>query len=134
MATPAAKLRPTDNGMALHQIGTITQRKMNDISSSLPASTTIDQVDAGTRSPTPDYSEPRIPRGRKTNKAQTPFKVDIIDVNDDNDQTCGMDQRVHTAESRHKHGRNKLRLFKNKSDIKSKNDDNGRIRTRSMVR
>ena len=134
ITTSATKLRATDNGIALHQIGTISHRKINDISPSLPTSTVIDQVDAGTRSPTPDYSEPRVSRGRKKTKTQPSFKSDVTDINDDNDQTGGVDHRAHSAESRHKYGRNKLRLFKNKSELKSKNDADGRIHTRSMVR
>ena len=128
------KLRATDNGIALQQIGTISHRKMNDISASLPTSNGIDQVDSGTRSPTPDYIEPRESRGRKKSKAQSPFKANVAEVNDDNNQTGGIDQRAHSVESRHKYGRTKLRLFKNKSDVKLKNENDGRIRTRSMVR
>ena len=69
MATSATKLRATDNGMALHQIGTISHRKMNEtnvvVSMTHPS---VDQVDAGTRSPTPDYGEPTSSRGRNKNK------------------------------------------------------------------
>lgn len=144
---PAAKLRPTDNGLALQKVGTLhvpANRKLTELQLAKPPPQETEESVAGaamvegasdTRSPTPDYPESNSgkrnsrPRSKKSQKAPTaPNTPGTSAKSTETSHHNHHEQQSQQPSSQGKRG--KLKLFKTKSDPKRSESD--RLRARSM--